>query len=209
MARLSPITIGLSALMIAIVGTALLIFARTRHAAPEPVAPDLVDEPAAPPLVPAPRAAPIAVAPPAPAPAAPPAAVETPPASADPPPPADDDHPAPPPPPDTRRALLTVNHNRRLAEADEQVFATLNLADATRASVRQINDEYRKRTERGPDRPGGPDGAESAAALQARRDALRLLLGAEPARDFDTAERMAVQRLRGKYRFEWGRQLRQ
>src|SRR6185295_68467 len=95
-----------------------------------------------------------------------------------------------------RRALLAANHNRRLSEADEQVFAGLNLPEATRASIRQLNDEYRKRTELGPEHPGGPDVAEAAAALEARRDALGLLLGADGAKGFDTEERGAVRRLR-------------
>ena len=219
MARLSPITIGLSVVTIGVVALAIFLFARPRHAAPERAAADPVEEqepatpPAAlppPPLPPPARAAPIAGAPEAPAPS--PTAIDEVPGS---PGPGSIDGPAPaednqaPPAPRSRRALLFVNHNRRMGEADEQLFATLNLPDATRASIRQINDEYRKRTELGPDRPAGPEVAESTAAVQARQDSLRLLLGAGPAKDFDTAERIAIQRLRGKYRFEWGRQLRQ
>ncbi len=104
-----------------------------------------------------------------------------------------------------------VNHNRRLQEADENVFATLALPESTRASIRQINDEYRRRTERGDATAGAPAAAsgDAPAALKARQDALTSLLGTDSAKSFDSEERIAVMRLRGKYRYEWGRQLRQ
>jgi hypothetical protein len=212
-ARLSPITIGLAASMIAVVGAAVFVLARPRHGAapadsagaapslpPEPEPPQAPRVAALPPPAPGPA--------PAPAPTPPPRSAETPAAESD-PRPAGEDAPAPGATKPNRRALLALNHNQRLDEADAQVFVSLNLPEATRAAVRRINDEYRRRTELGPERPGGPDAGETAAALKARQDALALLLGAGPAKDFDVEERSAVRRLRGKYRFEWGRLLRQ
>jgi hypothetical protein len=113
----------------------------------------------------------------------------------------------PPAPAPNRRGLLVVNHNRRLQEADENVFVTLALPESTRASIRQINDEYRRRTEAAGDAVTPP--SDEASALKARQAALTLLLGADSAKSFDAEERGAVMRLRGKYRYEWGRQLRQ
>jgi hypothetical protein len=114
-----------------------------------------------------------------------------------------------PPPAPNRRGLLVINHNRRMQEADENVFSTLALPDSTRASIRQINDDYRKRTEAGADAGTTLATTDAAAALKARQDALTLLLGTDSAKSFDAEERVAVMRLRGKYRYEWGRQLRQ
>ena len=51
--------------------------------------------------------------------------------------------------------------------------------------------------------------AHAQAALKARHDALTLLLGTDSAQSFESEERIAVMKLRGKYRYEWGRQLRQ
>jgi Spy/CpxP family protein refolding chaperone len=102
--------------------------------------------------------------------------------------------------PTTTNLGLMRNHNRRLDEADEEAFKSLSLPDATRARVRAINDELRKRTE------GDVSPSNVQGAVQARRDQLRLLLGADGARQFDIEERGAVRRLRGKYRFEWGQQ---
>jgi hypothetical protein len=116
------------------------------------------------------------------------------------------------PPPETRpsrRALLAVNHNRRMQEADEQAFERLKLPEATRVAIRQLNEEHRKRTELGPERSQETDGGELAAAVKAREESLKLLLGVGAAKDFESEERAAIQRLRGKYRFEWGRLLRQ
>jgi hypothetical protein len=122
------------------------------------------------------------------------------------------DQPAVPsaPPGRSRPGVLISNHNRRLAEADEQVFESGQLPDSTRAAIRRINLAYRTQTEL---RDGSPPAEESGSAGMAstaartRQDALRLLLGDQPAREFDAQERGAVRRLRGKYRFEWGRQL--
>jgi hypothetical protein len=150
-----------------------------------------------PPTVP-PRAAPVAVSPSEPHAAA---------AAAD-------DQPAASsaPPGRARPGALISNHNRRLEEADEQVFATGQLPESTRAAIRRINLAYRTQTEtevRGGSSADQESGAEvvTASAARSRQDALRLLLGDQPAREFDAQERGAVRRLRGKYRFEWGRQL--
>ena len=205
MARLSPITIGLSILMIVFLGAAIFLFVRPRHRARPSDDADLsllTSPPAPPPIAVAPPPPPPPPVPPRPAPE-PVAIVET---AAD-----GDAQPTaetPPAPALGRRGLLVVNHNRRLQEADEQVFVTLNLPETARAEVRRINEEYRKRTEIDPTQPGGASPGTAAANL-ARQDSLRLLMGEVPAREFEAAERAAVLRLRGKYRFEWGRQLRQ
>ncbi len=203
MARLSPITLSLAAIMVAILGGAVFLLVHSRREpatagepvavpAPTPVAPARAPDPAPPP------------------PAMPVVAVTETPVEVDAQASADDQ----PPPAPNRRGLLVINHNRRLQEADENVFASLGLPESTRASIRRINDEYRRRTE-----PGGGDaaaagaiaatGSDATAALEARKNALASLLGADSAKSFDAEERSAVMRLRGKYRYEWGRQLRQ
>jgi len=212
MARLSPITIGLSGLMLIFLGATIFLVVRPHHRSPPSDDADL-SLLASPPVPPAPAPAPAIMPapppppPPPPIPAPAPAAVVETAAESDAPPSAE----TPTAPTLGRRALLVVNHNRRLQEADEQVFVTLNLSETARAEIRRINEEYRKRTEVDPTQPGGGGngGAGTAGANLARQDALRLFLGTVPAEQFEAAERGAVLRLRGKYRFEWGRQLRE
>jgi len=205
MARLSPITLTLAAIMIAVLGGTIFLLVHSRQSRPAPEEVETAAEPAPP--APAPRAP--EIAPPPPTPAPPPAAPAE--AVAEAPPEVDAQAPGDetPPPAPSRRALLVVNHNRRTQEADESVFSTLALPDSTRASIRQINDDYRRRTEAGADAGTTLGAADAAAALKARQDALTSLLGTDSAKSFDAEERMAVMRLRGKYRYEWGRQLRQ
>jgi hypothetical protein len=206
--RLSPITLGLSTLMIAVLCVAALVFARARRQTHANTLANLErDQALTKPTVPAPPApiwpAPRPVNDPAPAPA--PVIAEAAPtfdAGA----PAEDGSATNGEVPSARRATLITNHNRRLEEADAQVFEAMRLPEDTRASIRRINDEYRKWTELGAQTL---DVAGGVAASNARQDALRLLLGETPAKDFDGEERGAIRRLRGKYRFEWGRQLRQ
>jgi hypothetical protein len=208
MARLSPITLSLAAIMIAIVSGAVFLIVHSRQVRPEPVseavpAPLPMPPPSPPAREPEPEPEP---APPPPPPAAPVLAVaETPAEDAQ---ALADDQPAPAP---SRRGLLAINHNRRLQEADESVFAMLALPDSTRASIRQINEEYRRRTEPSSNAAGASPVAsgEATSALKARHDALISLLGTDSAKSFDSEERVAVMRLRGKYRYEWGKQLRQ
>ncbi len=204
MPRLSPITLSLAAIMIAIVSGAVFLIVHSRQLRPAPVSE------AEPPPLPMPPPSPPArepePAPPPPPPAAPVVAIaETPAEDAQ---ALADDQPPPAP---SRRGLLAINHNRRLQEADESVFTTLALPDSTRASIRQINDEYRRRTEPSGDAAGASAVAsgDATSALKARHDALISLLGTDSAKSFDTEERVAVLRLRGKYRYEWGKQLRQ
>ncbi len=219
MPRLSPITLGLSVLMIAILSTAAVLMVGARHereratfeaetaeappkAAAPPPAPEEIT--VAPPPPPRPAPAPAATQP------APVVAVATAPdtdaqATGD-----DAQLTAAPP---NRRALLQVNHNRRRQEADETVFNNLGLPEQTRAAIRQINEEYRRQTE--PTTPAAPaspppvEVGDASAALKARQAAITQLLGPDQAKEFDSQERAAVLRLRGKYRFEWGRQLRE
>jgi hypothetical protein len=207
MRRLSPITIGLTALMLAILGATAFLVVRSHRPPPDHVADS---EPVAPPVAPPS----VAVRPPDLTAVPPPAPAELPPVAAVQLPPVDDagslddDDAAAPAAARGRRGLLIVNHNRRRQEADENVFNTLGLSDATRTAIRQINEDYRRRTEPAPDR-APTDVAESSAALAARTDAIARLLGSDAAKTFESEERAAVLRLRGKYRFEWGRQLRQ
>lgn len=205
MARLSPITLSLAAIMIAVLGGMIFLLVHSRQPRPEPATD--IEPVAAPAPAPAARAPEPEPAPPPP-PAAPVVAVAETPAEIDAQPPADEQ----PPPAPNRRGLLAINHNRRLQEADENVFVTLALPESTRTSIRQINEEYRRRTEPAGDAAAGAAvtaPSEAASALKARQDALTLLLGTDSAKSFDAEERVAVMRLRGKYRYEWGRQLRQ
>ena len=215
MARPSPITIGLSALMMGVLTLAVWLFARPRHPAPESLPPEPVLEadenvgrapapapPAPPEVPPAPTRRPV------PEPVVPVAAVESPPPGPD---TTDAGEPPAKVPSSTRRDVLVRNHNLRLSEADEDTFRTLNLPEATRARIREINEDHRKRTERTAS-SGEPPATGASVALTAaetRQVALRQVLGAEGAQQFDAEERAAVRKLRGKYRFEWGRELRQ
>ncbi len=204
MARLSPITLSLAAIMIAIVSGAVFLLVHSRQLRPEP-AKDL--EPIAASATPPPARVREPEPPPPPPAVAPAVAVVETPADVDAQALAEDQPPLAP----NRRGVLTVNHNRRLQEADETVFGALALPESTRASIRQINDEYRRHTEPG-DAGGGATAASPGneqAALKARQDALTLLLGSDSVKSFDSEERLAVMKLRGKYRYEWGRQLRQ
>jgi len=207
MARLSPITLSLAAIMVAVVSGAVFLLVHARQLRREPAKeeePVAAPAPATPTPVRAPEPEPV----PPPPPAAAAVAVAETPAEVDAQAFADDQAP---PVTLNRRGLLVVNHNRRLQEADENVFATLAVPDSTRASIRQINDEYRRRTEPG-DAGGGAATAapgDAQAAMKARHDALTSLLGTDSAKSFESEERIAVMRLRGKYRYEWGRQLRQ
>ena len=110
-----------------------------------------------------------------------------------------------------RRDVLVRNHNLRLSEADEEIFGALNLPEATRARIREINEEHRKRTEQGVSGTQPPAAGTSVAltAAEARQVALRQLMGPDGAQQFINDERAAIRKIRGKYRFEWGRQLRQ
>lgn len=198
MARPSPIVVGLSALLAALLALAVFIIARPR---PPARAPD--ERPATPQAAPPPQSR------------AEPGAVDR----------REGDvsvivQPGPydafVPPVDSgaaagpsgRPARLVANHNQRLQEADERAFAALNLPEQTRAAIRHLNEEQRRRTEPRSGRADGPGASEVAAAAAARADALRFLLGTDGAQTFDQQERAAVGRLRGKYRFQWGRQLR-
>jgi len=213
MARPSPITIGLTALLGAILCVAVWLLARSRQPLPQPAATAAAQESedrpgVAPPPTPAPRP-PESRRPPARPPAAAPAPAPVA-AAAPPPPPADAGAP-PRIPFDARRDVLVKTQNLRMSEADEEVFATLNLPEATRARIREINEEHRRRTER-PLSSTEPRPASTGVALtshEARQAALLGLLGNDGARQFGEQERAAVRKIRGKFRYEWGRQLRE
>jgi len=218
MARPSPITISLTALLGVVLGLGFWLIARPRHPTPPPAAaepaPEVEDRPRpAPPPIAASRPTPPAVRrapapPPAPAPVA---TAETPPPVPANPEATDADTPPARMPSAMRRDVLVRNHNLRLSEADEQIFGALNLPEATRARIREINDEHRKQTEHGISGTAPPATGTSVAltAAEQRSVALRQLMGADGAQQFINEERDAIRKIRGKYRFEWGRQLRQ
>jgi hypothetical protein len=228
--RPSPITIGVVALAMVVLGTGVYLVTRP-HPHTEPTAAD--DSPASPAQEPPPTPPPpprhpprppIAAAPPGATPAAAPA---PPPTESDPPPPAESD---PPPPaaqalPDPaavaaalkQRALLSASHNQQLVvSADEQTFERLHLPETTRAAVRQINEEYRRKTESqlGADPSGlsadqqiGANIAGNSDADRARRAAIDTLLGPDGAREFSAAEYAAERRLRLQLRRQWSEEL--
>jgi hypothetical protein len=219
--RLSPITIGLLALAAVVAAIALYVLLRSPS----------VPEPAPPP--PEPDEAPTRQERRPPAASAPAHPRELPPMSTPSAPPAQPQPPdvaapvvaaaiAPAPSRDAGqsinrgRGLLVAQlfHKRRL-EADERAFESLKMGEATRTSIRQINDAYKKQideawTGSGVDgAPADPPGAPSnAAATRARHEALVNLLGADASREFEAAERAAIQQVRGKYRVEGARLLR-
>jgi len=200
MARPSPITIGLTVLMVAILTLGIFVVMRPRHAEPPLTRnprPNRRRRQAHPRQPPPPSAAP------APATRASRRAVrrrrrrwrfavpDEPSAEGA----ATTPAPAPPGP----RTALVKNHNQRLAEADEEAIRALRLPDAT---IRP-HPRHQRRAPPAQLRPT-PTPAKRAHTAQARLDALRLLLGNEGAQQFDKEERAAIRKLRGKYRFEWG-----
>jgi hypothetical protein len=219
MARISPIIVGLAGIALAVLGTGGYLLLRPHaHARSMPAEPAFAgdDSPAA-----APIAVAAATAPPpassAPASSTPlPPAAETPPAAtvaSDPPVPAQQMQNAAV----KKRALLMADHNQRvIQEADELAFASLQLPDATRAAVRQINTAHLKSRRDFIDAnppawsPGeqlGANLARSDEGERARRAALREALGADGVAAFESAEYAAARRLRRQYSAQWAQEL--
>ena len=118
-----------------------------------------------------------------------------------------------------KRALLMGDHNQRVTlEADERAFDTLQLPDATRAAIRQINGSYVKTTRDAieanaaawsPGEQLGANLAKNDEADRARRAALKEVLGADGVSAFETAEYAAARRLRRQYSAQWAQELEQ
>ena len=118
-----------------------------------------------------------------------------------------------------KRALLMADHNQRVTlEADERAFETLQLPDATRTAIRQINAGYVK-TARDfleanaaawtPGEQLGANVAKNDESDRARRAALKEVLGADGVAAFETAEYAAARRLRRQYSAAWAQELEQ
>jgi hypothetical protein len=86
--------------------------------------------------------------------------------------------------------------------ADEMMFASMQLDSDTRAAILRINDAFNAKliALRNAAVVNGPDVAASDAAVQTRRDALRQLLGPETAARFETGEQVAFGRLQMRRR---------
>lgn len=214
MARLSPITVGVLVVMSLVLGAAVYVVSRSNHHVDTTPVPNQTDEWRAPPppehlpVVGTPKRVPRpAVSPPAPPrqlaiPA--PAAVVAPPSAV------------------TissilqKRALLNAAHHQELTQkADERVFEILQMSEAQRVAIRQINEDFGKRARELVNAAPGmlaeqrPESfAKNTDADRARRAALENLLGVDAARAFDTNEHTAARILLRRYRPEWGRELR-
>jgi hypothetical protein len=210
MTRVSPIIVGLAGIALALLGVAgYLMFRPHQHARTVSAEPAFVDDDGDRAMRPVAGA----VTPTA-APAAGPA-----PAAIPPPPPA-----APEPSLQQvqnaavkKRALLMADHNQRITqEAAELAFVTLQLPDATRAAIRDINASHLKARRdfiaANPETwsPGEQQGANLAKTDEndrARRAALKAALGADGVTAFESAEHAAARRLRRQYGAQWAQEL--
>jgi hypothetical protein len=116
-----------------------------------------------------------------------------------------------------RAQLLSDYHQRLVHDADEKAFETMALPENTRGAIRQINEEYGRRTQTflaGQTDGGLPYNQISSVnvvgndeAERARKEALTTVLGEEGARQLDLAEHQAARKMRGQFRREWFREL--
>ena len=116
-----------------------------------------------------------------------------------------------------RRALAVAAHNEALRRlADERVFESRKLADATRDAIRRINQDFAVNmraniqapqdfaTDEVPAHGRDAGGTNGRAELeQVRRAALDSLLGPDEARIFEVAEQVAARALAPRYRRAW------
>lgn len=119
----------------------------------------------------------------------------------------------------TKRGLLiALNNQKRREEADERVFEVRKMPETTRVAIRQLNEAYTDRiraswkTKLDSLIAGAPPDTappHTTDAERARRDAIDKILGVDTGREFGAAERVSIQQVRGKYRLEQARLLRQ
>jgi hypothetical protein len=200
LARPSPfITVCLAVGVLAL-GAEVTAIYRSHHRAPaaaSETAPEEIEPAAPPPPIPPP-------APTAPPPPPPPATVAV----------------APPPEPEPaapvdaaaaqRPQFVSLDIETTIRTADEQVFAKLELPDATRAAIRRINEEHQQKLRLLRAGDAGVTGeqqlegnrANVTAFRQTRREALQEILGPDTEIRFERAERAATKHLHNQLRAE-------
>jgi hypothetical protein len=99
-------------------------------------------------------------------------------------------------------AFLAPTADGARRNADEMMFASMQLDSDTRTAILRINDAFNAKliALRNAAVVNGPDVAASDTAVQTRRDALRQLLGAETAARFEAGEQVAFGRLQMRRR---------
>jgi hypothetical protein len=218
--RPNPITLGVLALAVAVLGAGIYLVVRPHHPAVAPTAEDPAEEllRGAPPAPPAPaperlirprppisRAAPRA----APPPAAEPAPVE---AAAQPAAAAAAASAASAAALKKRELREAAHHLQLRQAADEQLFESRNIPEAARAAIRKLNQEQGEQAqaflnaqpaELGSREQINGSLAHNGDAERARWTSLSDLLGADAAKDFTTAESVAARKLRTQYRQQW------
>jgi hypothetical protein len=108
-----------------------------------------------------------------------------------------------------KRNLLIVAHEQQLLEeADERALGAMHASEALRTSIRQINEDWAeaKRAQLSADSPGrtpeqeeAAAGASNAGLDRARAVEVENLLGTAGLREFESAERDALTRVRERF----------
>jgi hypothetical protein len=116
-----------------------------------------------------------------------------------------------------RRDLLLAAHNQQaIQEADERVFAQLNLPEQQRVAIRLVNErQARRRQELVAAEPDQLTPEEQAGAsieigdrvARERQASLRESLGSEAYQSFQLAETAEIRRLQRRYRVQWAQEL--
>lgn len=116
-----------------------------------------------------------------------------------------------------RRDLLLATHNQQaIQEADERVFALLDLPEHQRVAIRLVNErEARRRQdlvaaerdELTPEEQAGTSIEIGDRVARERQAALRESLGIEAYQSFQLAETAEIRRLQRRYRVQWAQEL--
>ena len=116
-----------------------------------------------------------------------------------------------------RRDLLLAAHNQQaIQEADERVFAQLDLPEHQRVAIRLVNErEARRRQdlvaaerdELSPEEQAGASIEIGDKVTRERQAALRESLGRETFQSFQLAETAEIRRLQRRYRVQWAQEL--
>lgn len=116
-----------------------------------------------------------------------------------------------------RRDLLLATHNQQaIQEADERVFAQLDLPEHQRVAIRLVNErEARRRQdlvaaerdELTPEEQAGTSIEIGDRVARERQAALRESLGIEAYQSFQLAETAEIRRLQRRYRVQWAQEL--